>query len=433
MILKSKSHGPLALLATLLLAVTPVWSQEEAAEAEAQPEKRLEFLIEGWVVQPAGAGYFPATEADPAVSVANEQIETKFGTSRTDRYGIGYTLPGNMGKLVGGYQSVGFDTSDQRTEPGSYVFGESLAYTVPQGQIGGPGVADDGLADGFLYNTSTTLREYYIGYERRAFRTQRVEGRWSLGWRRSKQRRRQDINYYSIVSPLPPLLPPTGDCTDVSEPDGPIELSCPLSPRTDTASLASTFDGRGPMLRLDVDFNLWRDKLLLETAAGFTIQRGKMDADYDGSNSYYQCTSDAFEIVPDPVTGLPVVRGCIAGALVQAPWSELNQLIDNPGGDPIQVSESVGQFSLPVGIQSQSESISSEIIDLSIGLRWKVTRWFDLSAGFRSSSHSDVGLDIVPQQVSVTAGGVVGLPQVKTTRRTITYEGFFVGLVFKFL
>jgi hypothetical protein len=187
------------------------------------------------------------------------------------------------------------------------------------------------------------------------------------------------------------------------------------------------------MVRLDVDINLWRDKLVLQTGAGFGVQRGKMDADYIGTNGYYFCTGDAFEIVPDPVTGLPVAQGCIQGKVVTAPWSELSQVIEVPNANPIQVSDFVAQSSVPVGIQTHSESTSSEVIDLSINLRWKVMKWFDVDLGFRSTEYTNVGLDMVPQQVSITPSGVVGIPDVKRTRSSITYEGFFLGLVFKFL
>jgi hypothetical protein len=180
------------------------------------------------------------------------------------------------------------------------------------------------------------------------------------------------------------------------------------------------------MARLDVDIKLWRDKLILETAAGYTVQRGKMTADYTGTNNYYICTGNA----PNPPTGDG--SGCVEGELVTFPYDEINQLIENLGGDPTQVSDFVGQESLSVGTVTASQSASSEILDLEIGIRYNFTHWFDLSLGFRSSYYSDMGLDLIPQDVATSVSGAVVVPSVRAKTSSVTYEGFYLGLRFSF-
>lgn len=426
MILQSKVRGSIALLATTALAMAPVWSQEEAGEDEGQPTQTVWIKYEAWLMQPAGLDYTPATVSDPNVGVANQAVRTDFDANRSDRYFVGYRLPNDMGSFTFGYQAVDFTTRDEQTQPGSFIFGETLAFRVPASHFGAPGVNDDAFADGFLYTTATSLREYALSYERDAFRTQRVEGRWSIGWRNTRHRRNQEATYYAVLSPLPPLLPPTGDCTGTSqEVPGGVILNCALSPTPDTASVGSTYDGRGPMAAFDVDIKLWRDKLILETGAGYTVQRGKMTADYLGTNQTYICTRDEI----DPNTG----EGCVAGQILTSPWSQLNQLIPvDGGGPPTQVSDAVAQGSLSAGTQVTSESASSDILDIYLGLRWSVLSWFELSGGFRSSRYSDVGLDLIPQDVAASVSGALVVPYSTVKKTSVTYEGFYVGLKFSF-
>ena len=425
MILQSKVRAPIVLLSTMLLAVAPAWSQEEAGEDEGKPTHSLSIAYAGWFLQPAGLDYTPATVADPNVSVGNQAVKTSFGTEQSELIEVGYRLPKDMGTVKFVYQAATFETSQNDFRPGQYVFGETLAFGVPLGNIGAPGVNDDAFADGYLFSTATSLRETAISYQRDAFRTQRVEGRWSIGWRNTRHRRNQDATYYSIISPLPPLLPPTADCVGTGEtvPDG-VLLNCALSPRPDTAAVGSTYDGRGPMARLEVDIKLWRDKLILETGAAYTVQRGKMSADFIGTNNYFICTRDVF----DPDTG----EGCHTGDIVTYPFSQISQLIENPGGEPIAVSEAVSQESLSAGIQTQSESASSDILDINLGLRWRVLDWFEVTGGFRSSRYTDVGLDLIPQDVAHAVGGALGVPSVKVKKTSVTYEGFYVGVRFSF-
>ena len=426
MILQSNVRAPIVLLATLVLAVAPAWSQEEAGEDEGTATHSLSIAYEGWIVQPAGLDYTPATLSDPTVSVGNQAVKTNFDSEPSERIEVGYLLPKNMGRIKFVYQSLGFDTSQADYRPGRYLFGETLAFGVPLGSIGAAGVNDDAFADGYLYSTATTLRESVLSYEREAFRTQKVTGRWSIGWRNTRHRRNQEATYYSIISPLPPLLPPNADCVGTPEvvPGGEL-LNCALTPLPDTASVGSTYDGRGPMARLEVDIKLWRDKLILETGAAYTVERGKMSADFLGTNNYYICTADAF----DPDTG----EGCHTGDIVTYPFSQISQLIENPGGPPIRVSEVVAQESLSAGLAVQSESASSDILDINIGLRWSVLDWLELTGGFRSSRYSDVGLDLIPQDVAVAVGGALGVPSAKVKKTSVTYEGFYIGLRFSFL
>lgn len=426
MMLQSKVRGPIALLATMMLAVIPVWSQEEAGEDEGRARHKVSLAYDGWIMQPSGLDYTPATVSDPTVSVANQAVQTNFGTNRNDRLILGFQLPQNMGRVKLGYQAVGFNTRQEDYRPGDYVFGESLAFGVPASYPGAAGVNDDSFADGYLYTTATTLREYVLAYERDAFRTQRVEGRWSIGWRNTRHRRNQEATYYAILSPLPPLLPPTANCPGAGQviPGDSVVLDCPLAPDPDTASVGSTYDGRGLMARLEVDIQLWRDKVYLETGAAYTVERGKLDADFVGTNQYYVCTATSI----DPATG----EGCVEGRIVTYPFDEINQLIPVPGGDPIRVSDSVSQLAFSAGTATQSQSASSDILDLNIGVRWRVLNWFEITGGFRSSRYGDVGLDLIPQNVSLSVSGAVGIPDVKIKKTSVTYEGFFVGFRFSF-
>jgi len=425
MILQSKVRGLTALLAMMVLAAAPAWSQEEAGEDEGRPTHSLSFGYEGWYAQPAGLEYSPGTISDPDVSVANQSVKIVPDANRNDRFDVRFQLPGNMGRVIGGYSAVDYSSRDEDYQPGQYIFGESLAFTVPTGNVGAPGVNDDAFSDGYLYSTATSLREWVIAYQRDAFRTQRVEGRWSIGWRSTRHRRNQDATYYAVLSPLPPLLPPTTDCVGTPEDvPGGVLLNCALSPQPDTAAVGSTYDGRGLEARFEVDINLWRDKLVLETGAGYTVQRGKMTADFSGTNNYYICTGDAI----DPSTG----EGCHTGDIVTYPFSEISQLIPNPGGQPIQVSDSVAQQSVSAGTLTQTEGASSDILDIDIALRWRIMDWFEVSGGFRTTSYSNVGLDLIPQDVTRSVSGALVVPRTTVKKTSVTYEGFFIGLLFSF-
>jgi hypothetical protein len=408
---------PTVLLA-LLLAVSPIGAQEEAGTDEAEKEHTLFFDAVVWVAQPKGLEYNPATLVDPSNPFATQVISTPTGTETDGLYRFGIMLPGNnTGGLAASYFNTAQETEEQDLRPGRYVFGEALTHPLYAG------VNYDGLADGYSSASNTRLRDWRIDYFRQAFRTAKVKADWSLGWRRVSHIRQTSGRYYALVAPQPPLLPPVAVCGTPSSPNPPFLVDCDLNPASDFAEVRSDFSGRGPTVGLDVDFELWRNRILLESGASFTVLRGKFDTAYQATNNFYVCTGD---------------RGsCENGAIVGPPWdvfSETTQV----GNQTVATVDVIEQQPINFGLQSLSSEASAQVIDVYLGLRWRVFGWFEVMGGFRSSRYTGIGLELRPKVTTSVSVGVGDNPVFNTqditeTKRDVIYEGFFAGVTFRFL
>jgi hypothetical protein len=384
---------------------------EEARETPgAGGRGRIFFEAQDWVAQPTGLQYTPATEAEIANPFGTRVLGVPTGTDGALRARLGFVLPGSWGRVVGAYFSHTEEAATSRLDPGRFVFGQTATHPLFAGY------ANDGLADGFFSDSRTDLRDYRLELYRPAFRTARLSSEWYVGWRRAAHTRRIDTVYLATVPDLPAVIPPLGDAC------------CPaLEPFGEGAGMKSRFEGRGPAAGFDVRYDLWKDRLAVEGGIGLAVLRGEIDSTYTSVTAAYVCAND----VSDPATGNLICRG---GDIIGPPYSifTTDTNTDAPGIQPLGLQ--ITQVPLPIGLEGHSVSTSAEILDGTLGLRWRALGWLDVVAGFRSTRYSDVGIDLRPKVSTVntddTGRFVFSVQDVTETSRSVTYEGLYGGLTF---
>ncbi len=384
---------PKLLCLTALLVVSvlsgPAMAQEvEEMEgtgaANSGPTGRLIFGVEGWIAQPAGLDYSPATAEDFRTGgIESRRLTMNHGTNSELRYQVGYRLPGDWGKVV--YSSYTHHDEEilDMFDPGSFTFGESLTF------VDFAGFNNDGLADAFLSSSSTRLRDLHLNYFRPLFKSEHVQGNLILGWRRVDHDRNVGAEYFGLVPDLPPVFPPNSPAVDG------------LLPLSDDARVRSEFEGRGPEVGLNVEFPLLQGALVIEASAAMTVMRGKTNSTYSATNSMY----------------------LLDGVLLDPPYDIFETItVDSGTGALIP---NISQAILPVALRSSSESATSQAMDIAIGFRWQALPWLDVTGGFRSSRFTDIGIDLRP--------GILdsGLSDVTKVSRSATYEGFYAGVVIR--
>ena len=388
-------QGILVLVAIFLAALasgSPLLAQEEAeAPDETETPGGLFFELEVWVPQPTGTEYFAATRHDPTNSESNELLVVGHGTEQSNRYKAGYILPGGWGTVSGVYFTTSTDSELEESLAGEYIYGEIGVHPLYAG------FNNDGLSDSFTATTRTSTRDWHIDFSRTAFRTPRFVGDWSIGWRRVSHIRDMKVAYRALLPELPPLIPPAVDCDP--------NQGCPdVTPLPDQAQISSTFEGRGLSAGIDLDYYVWRDKVLVETGLNLTLLRGN-------TTSYYRSDTHAYFIGDD---------------LVNPPYDRFDE-----GSNASNVSERT----LVVGLDGPSTSASSDVMDLYAGVRWVVFPWFEVFGGFRQTRYTDAGVDLRPKVATDTLDDfgwvVLGLEDVTQVDRSVTYEGFYGGLTFR--
>lgn len=382
-----------AVWALLLGAAAPVRAQEEGeAPAEAEAGQEVYVGYEAWIAQPTGLQYTPATIHDsPDGSYSSRTLVVPHDTDYTGRFRVGYTLPQGWGTVLFTYFSAVDEQAVNQRRPGEYVFGEVLAFQPYAG------FSNDGLADSYTAETTTRMRDFRLEYSRPAFRTPRVSGDWSLGWRRVTHSRSLEALYRALLPDLPSLVPPNV-CGSSQE--------CPLlTPQPDTASSSSSYTGRGLTGGLDVKFDVYRNKLFIESGASLAALRGKIDSNYASNTRYY-----------------------VAGASPTNPGLILNP----PYDDFFFFADQITESTLPIALTSQSTSTSSFILDVYAGFRWRALSWLEVFGGFRDTRYDDVGIDLRPRiaTLSLDSFGVVilGFEDMEEVHRSATYEGFYGGI-----
>ncbi len=378
----------LSVMAVLLVAglTWPAAAQEETAETEAGtpgPSGRLIFGVEGWIAQPAGLDYSPATANNfptpgelELEDIESRRLTMNHGTSSELRYQVGYRLPADWGKVVYSSYTHHDEESLDMFDPGSFIFGESLTF------VDSAGVNNDGFADAFTSSSFTRLRDLHLNYFRPLFSSEHVRGNLILGWRRIDHDRNIGAEYFALVPGLPPVF----------EPNAP---PLALTPLPDDATIRSEFEGRGPEVGLNLELPLFDGSLVVEASAAMTVLRGKTTSTYRARNSYF----------------------LVEGERVEPPYAEFTTV--TAGADITQNYESVA-------FNTTSESASSHAMDLSIGFRWQALPWLDVTGGFRSSRFADVGIDL---RSGIRGDG--GLSNVTELRHSATYEGFYAGVVIR--
>jgi hypothetical protein len=413
------ARAKLVALLLLLLLLAPVSVPPARAEGEEEPVEEDtgfgDLLVEigAWVAQPAGLEYFPATQLDPTNSLATSLVGHEHGTSADLRYRVGYELSKELGTVIVTWHAHRNEAEREDLRPGELVFGEIQVHPTFAG------FENDGLADGYSSVAETVLRDLRIDLRRKAFESRRVRGTWSVGWRRVQHKRKMRTEYYSLLPDLPPLIPPFTES----------ELSR-IRPFPDAAEVASEFEGRGLSASLDLLVPVWRDKISLEAGMSVGVLRGKVRSSYLSFTQYYTfCPAGFSDCAPD--------------AIVSAPYEEFLEIFDPGGGaDPFPVVNQTDQETFAAGLQNENISTTSQILETYLGVRWKAWRELDVFLGFRNARFSDVGVDLVPtggvtpEAVRVDEAGAVdhgiNLQQLNEVNRSVTYEGFYGGVAYRF-
>jgi hypothetical protein len=391
------------LVTTLLVASPGPLAQEEAGTEEGRQVHRLTLGADAWVAQPAGLAYVPARELVDFNSFSS--IDTPFGTETAGRYFAAFRLPEEAGAIVGDYFHHSTDTEMSEVDHGNFVFGEALVFPAFAG------VGDDGLADSFVSTTSTSLYDWKLAYSRTAFRSGRALGEWSLGWRRVKHRRQQAATYFAALPPLPVL------------PEG----ASGLEPLPDRGEMSSHFESRGLNGGLDLAFNLWRDRVIFETAFSVAVMRGDGEARSSSTSHFYICDPQQQLIDPTPATaGDSAPFPCQEDEVLADPdqLALLGQVVDTDleaSANFVPVANSVEQFAFPLSVATNGQ-VTTFVADVTAALRWRALDWLDARVGFRQSRYTDVGLDVRPTEAVAQEWDEVA--------RDATYEGFFFGVAF---
>jgi hypothetical protein len=106
---------------------------------------------------------------------------------------------------------------------------------------------------------------------------------------------------------------------------------------------------------------------------------------------------------------------------------------------PTAVAGGVAQASIGTALRSQSVSTTSQVLDTYLGFRWRALGWLEVFGGFRNTRYDNVGVDL---QADVSAPNLnaldevpgdipVTVQQVREVDRSVTYEGFYLGLGFQ--
>lgn len=379
-------------------------AEEQEAEAPEQAGSAASILIETevWVAQPTGLEYFPATMRDSEDPASFNLLQVDHRTHPSGRYHVAYTLPGNPGTI--GITYIARSENDARAEAaaGEFVFGE-IAVNPDFA-----GYANDGLSDRFEAGTRTRLQDWRLTFSRTAFRTPHTAADWSVGWTRVKHIRDMSVAYRAVLPELPAFVPPLAEC-----PQG----ECPnVLPLPDLAQITSTFEGRGVTGGIDVDFHLWQEKIVIETGVHLAVLRGSIAPDYESTTSAYICKN---------VCGPPLL-------IAEPPYDFFADPLAAPG---TTVADQVYQQPLTIGVQGQSLSTTSLVVEAEVGLRWRALSWLEVFGGIRDTRYDNVGLDLRPQAIvgSLDATGftTLGYKEIDETRRSVTYEGFYGGLAFR--
>jgi len=389
-------------------------AQEEApVEETGNRIGNVYFSLGIWSSQPVGTQYSPAgvstTDTDPTGTSANlNNLDIEHGTESEGTYEFEYVLPKNYGTLSYSLYKQNDESFLNLTSPSNYIFEQSLSFDDFAG------LRNDGLSDGFFSTATTELREWKIDYSRLAFETPRVKGAWSVGWRRVEHHEELVAEYFNLVTGLPPLLPPLCDPCDEG-------LILALTPRSDTASVKSNYEGRGLTLGIDLELPLWKNKVVLEGSASISALRGD-------ANSFYIATNNYFTINEPPGRVL-----CADAATCDDDYALFGAMEDSGGGNTSPVFNRISQRNATASATLDGVSQDAFVLDTRVGFRWRTPlRRLEVFGGFKQSRYDDVAIDIRPQVVvtEIDDLGVASLAVsgIDRSLKSVTYEGFYGGV-----
>jgi hypothetical protein len=363
--------------------------REQAAAAE----ERLGTLYAEygtWVAQPVGLEYTPATRINPSDPVDVKLLQIAHGTDRRERVRAGYEFHNRVGEFMLTYFSHEDEEALGDSTPGVFQFGELWVHPFSAG------FAEDGRADAFRATAATKMRDLRLDYYRPAFSNDRVRAKWFVGFRRFFHRRDQAATYFAVLTDLPVLLPPI-----VPEPRPDLE------PLPDVAQLQSKYEGRGVEAGMEFIVPLWKDRLLFEAGFALGVLRGKFSTRYSSFTHLYLQLNENGEIVDT----------------LAPPYSESFLASD---------VDLVQQFTFPAALNADGLSQSGQVLDASLGFRWKAWRGLDLLGGFRDTRYENVALELRPGAANLSASAVFNLEDASRIERSVAYEGFYLGVAYTY-
>jgi hypothetical protein len=333
----------------------------------------------------------------------SQQFGTTHGSDGNLRFDLGFALRGEKGRFSMKYWSHDDQGFYSEYDPGTFGLREHFA------PLRFAGVFDDGTSDAVDAYGQTKTRDFRLDYSRLAFSTRHVLGRWSVGLREVDHNRAFGAAYYALVSNIPAVVGREN-----------------LNPLPDRANAASSFSGRGPNFGFDVEIPMGK-RFHFAAGVSTAILRGDL-------SSGYSSVSRIYAVLPPGSSDIAQVLGSDLSDYL-AEWV---QLPDDPGNPPPQVE----QLSIPAGVVNYSRSTSAQVLEGALSVRYRVWRGLDIFAGARSTRYDDVGLEVRPTlseaslvgQSTRTVGGIPGtsvtvpVVGVVESTRSVSYEGFFLGL-----
>ncbi len=384
---------------------------EDAGTPETLPECRIRVDLEAWVPQASGLDQLGATRlADDGNPFGTSLLTPEYSTKVEGRFRLDYQLPNDLGALGFSYQKHADEALLRESEPSNFIFGEIAVNPALAGLFDGSSRA--GLADAFDVNAKSALRDVSFTFRRELFGDRRVKSQWHVDWRRVKHTREDRVSYYALA-PVPPV--PVNPNPLIARPD--------LLPEADRALIASAFNGRGPGVGLDVQIPLWQDKFLFEGGASVALLRGDMDS---------ESRSVTWAYVLDVPDNWGVPEG-----IVKAPFAEFEGTVIPPGvTESFPLVNYIQQVPLSIGVASGGQSASAQAWDGYLGFRWHALNSLEVYAGIRGARYADVARELRPQisAVSVESNGTLSanLQTISETDRSLTLEGLYIGLTYRF-
>lgn len=372
--MNDKSLTALMLLACLLAPAAFAQDTDDSETEAAAAELGWGDLfaeVQLWVAIPTGLQYRPATFFKPDNPLNTELLEIPSRTETSGRYRVGYELNGNGGSFYLTWFSQFYEAGLSEFAPGEFVYG-ALAVSPDFA-----GFNDDGLADAFISNTATKMRDMTISYHREVLEHRRVKASWYVQARKVAHERNLWALYFALVPQLPP------------------NFGVALQPNPDQAWIHSQYDGRGVGGGFDVQIPITRRKLMIEAGIGMAVLRGKLTSRYQSQTWAYV----------DSQTGL----------LRFPPFTS---------GDVGSVTQVVN----PVGIRTSNDGQSGQVLESYLGLRWKAWKGMELGAGFRNHRYDDVGADLTRRGSGFPANTEV----LQETPRSANYEGLYLTLAYRY-
>jgi hypothetical protein len=369
-----------ALICCLALGA-PVLAQDSLEGDEDEGKLGQIFLEAGvWIAQTAGVEFDPVTISETDDPFDTRLVGMEHGTETRFRYRAGYEFRSNIGAIIATWYTHEENLAVQDLRPGQYVFGEILAYPLFAGYL------NDGLSDGYSADGRTVLRDFRIDFSRTAFRSPRAEGSWFIGYRRIQHKQSLEAEYFAILNSLPPLSPPRPD----------------LQPLPDTVSMESALKSRGLEAGMDFLFPVYKNELMVE--AGFLVAalRGDLNTTYRATNSLY---------ILDPDNA--------PAEVLAPPYVEFETQADD-----------IFQQVVGIGLRAESREMSSDILELYLGLRWRAWRDLEVFGGWRQARYNDVSTRLRPK-VSTDQGGL-NVQDADEYDGSVTYEGFYGGVSYSF-